>query len=159
MNLIESDIQFRHAIEVLHRYTEHIIFIISIMTDIKRSIKIFLLNFVFQNFKYQSSNDDFKSLISICSFITMRHAMFFEVGKMSSRLLVFVIFAFDFFIRIYYQRKFLKKSSRNPKNVLVSILEKLTFLGQTLSSSLQNSRRLRPPGVICAGTKTPMSTG
>ena len=34
MNLISSDIQFRHAIEVLHRYTEHIIFKISIMTDI-----------------------------------------------------------------------------------------------------------------------------
>ena len=88
MNLISSDIQFRHAIEVLHRYTEHIIFKISIMTDIKRSIKIFLLNFVFRNFKYQSSNGDFKLLIFICSSITMHHAMFFEAGRMSSRLLV-----------------------------------------------------------------------
>ena len=39
MNIISSDIQLRHAIEVLHGYTEHIIFKISIMTDIKRSIK------------------------------------------------------------------------------------------------------------------------
>ena len=65
MNLIDSDIQFRHVIEVLHRYTEHIIYKISIITDIKRSIKIFLLNFVYRNFKYQSSNGDFKSLIFV----------------------------------------------------------------------------------------------
>ena len=40
MNLIGSDIQLIHAIEMLHRYTEHIIFKISIITDIKRSINI-----------------------------------------------------------------------------------------------------------------------
>ena len=51
MNLISSDIQFRHAIEVLHRYTEHIIFKISIMTDTKRSIKIFFIKFRLSEFQ------------------------------------------------------------------------------------------------------------
>ena len=32
--------QFRNAIEVLHRHTEHIILKISITTDIKRSINV-----------------------------------------------------------------------------------------------------------------------
>ena len=41
MNLINLDIQFKHAIEVLHRYTQNIKYKISIMNDIKRSIKIF----------------------------------------------------------------------------------------------------------------------
>ena len=108
MNLISSDIQFRHEIEVLHRYAEHIIFKISIMNGIKRSIKIFLLNFVLRNFKYQSSSGDFKSLISIYCSITMHHAMFFEGGRMSSSLMVFVIFAFDLFIRIYQREPKLK---------------------------------------------------
>ena len=85
MILINSDIQFRHAMKVLHWYTEHIIFKISIMTDIKRFIKIFLLNLAFRNFKYQSSSGDFKSLISIYSSITVHHAMFFEAGRIIGR--------------------------------------------------------------------------
>ena len=48
MNVINEDIQFRHSMEALHRLTEHVIFEISIMTDIKRSMKIFLLNLDFR---------------------------------------------------------------------------------------------------------------
>ena len=58
-------------------------YIKNFMTDIERSLKIFLLNIVFRIFKIQSSNGDFKSLISICSFIKMHHAMFFEGCRMS----------------------------------------------------------------------------
>ena len=47
MNVINQDMQYRHSIEVLHRYTERVILKISILTDIKRK-DIFLLNFVFR---------------------------------------------------------------------------------------------------------------
>ena len=59
------------------------------------SVRMLILN---------TSNGDFKSLISICSFIKMHHSMFFEAGRMSSRLLVFVVFALDLFIPIYHQK-------------------------------------------------------
>ena len=52
-DMINTDTQFRHSVEVLHRYTVHVIFQITIMTDIKRSIKKFLFKFVFRNFNYQ----------------------------------------------------------------------------------------------------------
>ena len=101
-----------------------------------------------RNFKYQTSNGDFNSLISICSFITMHNAKFCEAGRMSSTLLVFVIFAFDLLIRIYHRKiedRFmdLKLSVTGRAQVRKFLKEKSTFLGQTLSrlflsSSLQN---------------------
>ena len=44
---------------------------ICIMPYNKRSIKIFLMNFVFRNFKYQSAVGDFESLISIWLYLTI----------------------------------------------------------------------------------------
>ena len=47
----------------------------------------------FELFKYQSSNGHFKSLICIHFFIFIYHVKLVEAGRMSSRRLIFVIFA------------------------------------------------------------------
>ena len=55
MNVIIYDVQFRHLIEVLDRYTDHVIFQISNMPDIERSIDIFFNLTVILNHKSLSA--------------------------------------------------------------------------------------------------------
>ena len=51
---------------------------------------------LWENESPRESRGDFKSLISICSFITRHHALFFEADRISSRLLIIVMFTREF---------------------------------------------------------------